>query len=280
MAKILHPVPAERALQQLDVYKTPLLPTRMRTGSDSITAKVIPDMFRSRRSSRLVLMSDDRSGAKKNKGPVVNETKPYAGEGGMKKLLARAKLEAEKEKEKEKENENENGGRTGSAIGEEPASLEPSLPSSALPPPPASDWFKSAVAGAPASSGSSLRVGRQKTSRNHIQRPSKSRFSAVYEDEGDDTMEDDDKAKERQALEEAAKKVPVFNIPAGFSFAKEVSAYVLFFIHSQFFLLLTPQYFSILDGCTCPECCRSRQGEGTSDQVSSFFLQAFPCKHT
>ena len=192
----------------------------MRTGSDSITAKVIPDMFRSRRSSRLVLMPDDRSGAKKNKGPVVNETKPYAGEGGMKKLLARAKLEAEKEKEKENESE------TARAIGEEPAPLEPSLPPSAPPLPSASDWFKSAVAGAPAPFASSLRVGRQKTSRNHIQRPSKSKFSAVYEDEGDDTIEDDDKAKERQALEEAAKKVPVFNIPAGFSFAKEVSAYV------------------------------------------------------
>jgi len=82
-------------------------------------------------------------------------------------------------------------------------------------------------------------------------------------------MEDDDKAKERQALEEAAKKVPVFNIPAGFSFAKEVSGYVLFlFTH----WLLTSRHFSILDGCTCPECCRSRQGKGTPDQVSSFFL--------
>jgi hypothetical protein len=45
----------------------------------------------------------------------------------------------------------------------------------------------------------------------------------VYEDEGDDAMEDDERAKERRMLEEAAKKVPALNIPSGLSFAKDVS---------------------------------------------------------
>jgi nucleoporin NUP1 len=194
----------------------------MRSDADSITANVIPDMFKSRRASRPVLMSDDRekSTAKKNKGPVVNDTKPYAGEGGMKKLLARAKLEAEKERAREKDD----GGGQNVDDPREEASGPSSVP---LPPPPplvTSDWFRSAVSGtSTATSGSSLRVGRQKTSRNHIQRPSKSRFSAVYEDEGDDTMEDDERSKERRMLEEAAKKVPQFNISSGFTFAKDVS---------------------------------------------------------
>jgi len=196
----------------------------MRSDADLITSNVIPDMFKSRRASRPILMSDDRdkSGAKKKKGPVVNETKPYAGEGGMKKLLARAKLEAEKEREDEKEDD---GGQSMDDNKEGASELPLSPPPTLI----TSDWFKSAVSGTSASSsGSSLRVGRQKTSRNHIQRPSKSRFSAAYDDEGDDAMDDDERVKERRILEEAATKVPVFNIPPGFTFAKDVSC-------SQFF---------------------------------------------
>jgi nucleoporin NUP1 len=164
-------------------------------------------------------MSDDRESSTRKKGPVVNETKPYAGQGGMKKLLARAKLEAEKEKANEKDD-------CGQSM-DEPRVEVSEPPSVPLPPPPplvTSDWFKSAVSGTSAvPSGSSLRVGRQKTSRHHFQRPSKSRFSAVYEDEGDDAIEDDERAKERRMLEEAAMKVPVFKIPSEFTFAKDVS---------------------------------------------------------
>lgn len=167
-------------------------------------------MFKSRRSSRLVLMLDDGERGRKAHKTTVNETKPYAGQGGMKKLLARAKLDADKE--------------------DESPTTEPKEPSPPLvvasvpaPPPPGSDWFATALSSVPNPAGSSLRVGRQKISRNHIQRPSKSRFSAADEDEGDEAMEDDDSSRERKALEEAAKKVPVFQIPPGFSFAKDVS---------------------------------------------------------
>lgn len=186
----------------------------MRSDADVITATVIPDMFKSRRASRLMLMPDDRESHAKNKVPIVNGTKPYAGEGGMKKLLARAKLEAEKEKDDVVQKMD--------SIREEISQPSP-VPLLPPPPPTASDWFESVSGTSAPSSGSSLRVGRQKTSRNHIQRPAKSRFSAVYEDEGEDATEDDEKARNRHMLEEAAKKVPIFNIPSGFSFAMDVS---------------------------------------------------------
>ncbi|KAJ7470391.1 hypothetical protein FB451DRAFT_336370 [Mycena latifolia] len=215
------PAPAERALHELDVYKTPLLPTR--------------NMFRPRRSS-LLLMRDDRrasaSGRKssysfldveepkdkegKQKKAKVNETKPYAGEGGMKKLLARRMKEVEEDEE---------------AVND-PLSQEPDESmletSQSLPPPVPSDWQKT-VASQPASSGSSLRVGRTKTSRTHIARPGRpsKKFSAAYEDEIEEAMDDGEdleRQKERQELEEAAKRLPVFEVAPGFSFAKEPNA--------------------------------------------------------
>jgi len=224
--------PAERALHQLDIYKTPLLPTRMRSSNlpNALTAKTTPDMFKSRRSSKLVLMSEgDRLGAKgAGRSLLVNETKPYAGEGGMKKLLARHKLDAEKEAEakaKDSESPEEDTPRQKQAS---PPVASVSVPP---PPPPGSDWFSTATAGSSGStSGSSLRVGRTKTSRSHFQRPpKKAGFSAVFDEELDDAMDgDEDRQKERQMLEDAAKKVPVFQMPAGFSFAKDVSNLCIF----------------------------------------------------
>jgi hypothetical protein len=43
----------------------------------------------------------------------------------------------------------------------------------------------------------------------------------VYDEESDDQMIDV-KSTDRIALEEAAKKVPAFEVPAGFSFLEEV----------------------------------------------------------
>ncbi|KAJ3491965.1 hypothetical protein NLJ89_g11284 [Agrocybe chaxingu] len=219
---------AQRALNQLDVYKTPLLPTRLRSSNLPVSSSAkSPAMFKSRRSSHLILMSDDRErlgrkGSASGKSPVVNETKPYAGEGGMKKLLARHKLEAEKEETEQKLKNAEVADETTPR----PSRVSPPITDVPIPPPPPkdSDWFSTIPPPLSTStSGSSLRVGRTKTSRNHIQRPSRARFSAVYEEEPDDIMdEEDDRRKERQMLEEAAKKVPVFQIPADFSFAKDM----------------------------------------------------------
>ncbi|KAF4615306.1 hypothetical protein D9613_002849 [Agrocybe pediades] len=213
---------AERALHQLDIFKTPLLPTRLRTSNmpASIVASTTPDMFKSRRSAHLVLMQDEkerpgRRVAGSSKTPVVNDTKPYAGEGGMKKLLARRRQEEEEEGDKDEQ------GKEKAQTTETKEQVEAESAQN-LPPPPSTDWF--AVASSdflPSGSGSSLRVGRAKTSRNHIQRPPKNRFSAVYEDDPEDKDEDSAQSEEKKILEEAAKKVPVFNIPEGFTFAKD-----------------------------------------------------------
>ncbi|KXN90465.1 hypothetical protein AN958_04137 [Leucoagaricus sp. SymC.cos] len=151
---------SQKALHELEIYKTPLLPTRLRNGPGQSSITGVPDLFRPRR--KLLLMKDEgrtsdrKLGRKETVSPDKNGTKPYAGE--------------------------------------------------------ASD-----------SGGSSLRVGRAKSSRNHISRPaarSRAKFSAAFDEEPDDAMVDED--KERQMLEEAAKKAPVFNIPTDFSFAENV----------------------------------------------------------
>ena len=71
---------------------------------------------------------------------------------------------------------------------------------------------------------SSLRVGRVRTSRNHIARPvskPRNRFSAAFdEDEGDDAMLDD--VREQKAAEEPKKLPTLFESPKGFTFAQEV----------------------------------------------------------
>ena len=245
--------PAERALHQLDVYKTPLLPTRMRSSNlpASITATTTPDMFKCRRPSHLILMQDDkdRLGKKTGKGPVVNETKPYAGEGGMKKLLARRKLEEDLELENDQNDKADRKNKGSQEVRVDHMAKEADLMDGDashynLPPMTAaslsgsksgSDWFAAASGSSASTSGSSLRVGRLKTSRNHIQRPSRARFSAVYEDDVDDSMEDDGSRRtEREELEEAARKAPLFNIPHGFSFASDTSVCCFFsplFIH-------------------------------------------------
>ncbi|KAH7909137.1 hypothetical protein BJ138DRAFT_263226 [Hygrophoropsis aurantiaca] len=95
---------AEKALHELEVYKTPLLPTRLK-GSTAI-----PDIFMPKKGHQLTLMRDERDnkprlgmkGKSKDKSkrkPTVNGTKPYAGEGGMKKWLARRKKEEEEARE-------------------------------------------------------------------------------------------------------------------------------------------------------------------------------------
>ncbi|TFK42801.1 hypothetical protein BDQ12DRAFT_719643 [Crucibulum laeve] len=234
------PTPAEKALHELDIYKTPLLPTRLRSANlpptSSVTATSgVPDMFKSRRASNLVLMQDgprtDRLGRKVSGKAVVNETKPYAGEGGMKKLLARRKMEVEDDQENDEEGEQrqerkvddgdedamDDDDQTGHKVQASATLLEipPPVPPSSKP-----DWYSAASSSA-IPSGTSGRVGRVKSSRNHIARPTtRPKFSARFDDEADDIMDDGD--EERRILEEAAKNVPEYkNPPPSFSFAKE-----------------------------------------------------------
>ena len=208
---------AEKALHELEVYKTPLLPTRLKASG------TIPDMFLPKKSHQITLMNDDRDdkprlgmrgkGKKKDK-EARNGSKPYAGQGGMKKWLARRRMEEEQVKEKEKADAMEDDNRE-----EEKRKRNNQL---AVPPPPLETTFQPGLI-RNAHETSSLRVGRTKTTRNHdrpISRRMK-KFSAAYEDE-DDEMEDSG-AAEQKMLEEAAKKTPTFQIPVGFTFAKEVS---------------------------------------------------------
>jgi len=66
-----------------------------------------PDMFKTKpkRPHAPILMHTDKNEKPRlgrSKGREVNGAKPYAGEGGMKKLLARRKQEEEEERKQEK----------------------------------------------------------------------------------------------------------------------------------------------------------------------------------
>ncbi|KAJ8519874.1 hypothetical protein ONZ45_g3239 [Pleurotus djamor] len=255
-----HLTPAQKALHALDIYKTPLVPTRLRASTPShgpfdinnlISGSISgtsggPDLFRKR--NPLILMNDKDRPSKKRKdrhskdsrgrNKEVNETKPYAGAGGMKKLLARARADEDNESEKIADARSAKAtSHVNQKVEEEVQTDEPSVP-----PVPKDDWYTlaSQASSAPSTSGSSLRVGRSKISRNHIARPSVpttrrvNKFSAVYED---DTMEDDEmkednpsavidsddqrRQKELEELEAASQRAPLFKPPPSFSFAKE-----------------------------------------------------------
>ncbi|KAG1749106.1 uncharacterized protein EDB91DRAFT_1344766 [Suillus paluster] len=220
--------PAEKALHELDVYKTPLLPSRLKGAP-------IPDIFIPKKSRPITLMHDRDRERKKGKGKSrmkdrdgVNGTKPYAGEGGMKKWLARRKREEDVVRayeETDREQEKDRAMEQDESAEAEAERLREQKKKAQAEEAQRKRQMEVPAAKAPAFEPqlsatremSSLRVGRS-LMRNHIERPSSKRpnkFSAAFEDD-EDAMDD-----ERVALEEAAKKVPVFEIPAGFTFAKE-----------------------------------------------------------
>ncbi|ESK85974.1 hypothetical protein Moror_9475 [Moniliophthora roreri MCA 2997] len=222
---------AEKVLHELDFYKTPLVPTRLRKASGNVNVlSDITDMF-SRKHSLVLMGDDNRDGRlgkrvsrkeKKEKTREDNESKPYAGTTGLKKRLAKHKQEAASESRGvERENEEVPSAKSQeSSTTEVVSQVVPTPP----PPPPGTDWFSLASSSAVSSSSpqaSSLRVGR--ASRSHLSRPARpnkstTKFSAAFDD--DEEISEDSK-KELAELEEAAKKVPAFSIPAGFTFAKD-----------------------------------------------------------
>ena len=199
-------------------------------------------MFLHKERKHITLMTDDRPvkprlgtksrGKEKGKGKkrereTMNGTKPYAGEGGMKKWLARRKKEQEEAKEQERAEamederaEEEEKRREAEA---EKKKLEAELK---VPPPPLSAPVFEPRVSREGPLGSSLRVGRTRVGRNHIERPvsRRAKYSAAFEDEDEDMEES--RAAEQKALEESAKKAPAFELPVGFTFAKEVSCRV------------------------------------------------------
>lgn len=223
---------AEKAFHELEVYKTPLLPTRLR-GSGTI-----PNMFLSKKSHSITPMTDARDdkprlGMKgkgkhkdkaKKKDRGTNHSKPYKGEGGMKKWLAKRKVEVQQgDKEMGAVETAQDDGvhaiQEKQVVGVEEKQqttvLQNGLPSS--------DTIFKPGAVRSHEGTSFLRVGRTKITRNHIQRPTsvlRKKFSAVYENE-DDEM--DDTSKSDQKVEDITQKVPAAEILPGFSFADRVS---------------------------------------------------------
>ncbi|KAF9070385.1 hypothetical protein BDP27DRAFT_1420076 [Rhodocollybia butyracea] len=218
----LHGVAAERTLHELDFYKTPLVPTRIRSKMSSkfgASSSTITDMF-SRRNSLILMGDHDRpgKGSKRNnkskgKGKEANETKPYAGTTGIKKRLAKVKVVTQQEETTDHTPHE----RVDKAIDASSSTVAAEIP---LPPPKEKDFFN--VAAFPSSTApsqqSSLRVGR--AARSHLSRPIK-KFSAAYDD--DDDKVSDEAKNDMEMLAEAAQKVPAFEIPAGFTFAAKDS---------------------------------------------------------
>ncbi|OSX64662.1 hypothetical protein POSPLADRAFT_1064878 [Postia placenta MAD-698-R-SB12] len=137
--------------------------------------------------------------------------KPYAGRGGVKKMLAKRRAEEEEEVEKEHENEIVDDSRD-QEEGEDAMGLAESAEEISQTPPLGDPEF---APGAPTTGPSLLRVGRTGALKHA---PSalraKNTFSALYDDE------DEDMESETQ---EPPKPAPMYKPPAGFSFAKDTS---------------------------------------------------------
>lgn len=203
------------------------MPTRLRSSIPNASITGVPNLFKPRR--KLVLMkdeqctSDHKLGRKEVVSPGKNDTKPYAGEGGIKKMLAKRKLELEEGESRPEDVEEENKESKLASIEDK---MQPSVSVQEVPPPLNDDWYSLASGSSGSNEVSSLRVGRAK--RSHIARPTarpRAKFSAAFEDDGDDAMAD----QEKEMLEEAAKQAPVFNIPAGFTFANNVGQFYFSF---------------------------------------------------
>ena len=240
--------PAELALQQLERYRTPLVSARL--GSANVDG-ALPELFQTRKKARaLVLMKRDQRDDKPRLGqaskfisaPKEKETealsksknsKPYAGKGGLKKLLARRKqeeLDAEP---------------TEDTIAQpliDDSELEPVPPkrtSKITEPVRAPATFARKVSAPPASVPSfGVAGGRKPTSlratRTHANTRTvgptrnRNRFSAAYEDDEPDDVDDlaavlEEPPKDNEGISGG---LPKFEAPSGFSFAP-----VRLFIH-------------------------------------------------
>lgn len=215
----------ERAIHELEVYKTPLLPTRLQ-GSHTV-----PDMFRRKLANAPVLMEDrDRKprlgSAERSVATAPPEEspikKPYAGSGGMKKLLAKRRMEEQEEQEKERTSRIE----TDEEDVESNRQTQQKMSVAELRAPIAQPNTESPVKSIPGREQSSLRVGRTRMHRTHAvsikPRSQAGRFSAIFEEE-DEAMDDTGRISELKELEAVAQKAPAFNVPLDFSFAKDVS---------------------------------------------------------
>jgi nucleoporin NUP1 len=222
---------AEIALQELERYRTPLVPTRL--GSTNVDV-ALPGLFQARKKARaLVLMKRDKRDDKPRLGhaskyiksskekdkdtPSKNKSsKPYAGEGGLKKLLARRKqevIEAESVEDPDtqamvddNERELERPKRTSKIA--EPVRSPATFARKVSAPPPS---FVSMTGRKPAH-GRARTVGPTRT---------RNRFTAAFEDDEPDGADDlitmpEEPSKEKESV---SASLPKFEPPSGFSFA-------------------------------------------------------------
>lgn len=226
---------AEIALQELERYRTPLVPTRL--GSANVDV-ALPGLFQARKKARaLVLMKRDKRDDKPRLGhaskyiksskekdkdtPSKNKnSKPYAGEGGLKKLLARRKQEVI-------EAESMDDPDVQAMIDDDERELErPKRTSRIAEPVRSPATFARKVSAPPPSSFVSM-TGRKpahgRTSRARTVGPTRTRnrFTAAYEDDEPDGADDlstmpEEPSKEKESV---STSLPKFEPPSGFSFA-------------------------------------------------------------
>ncbi|KAF9646853.1 hypothetical protein BDM02DRAFT_3130135 [Thelephora ganbajun] len=208
----LRPINAsEIALSELAIYRTPLLPTRLRS------SETIPEMFKPKKVHAVVPMKSGKrdlprlgTGRTKKKGKKQEDArKPYSAHGSMKRLLQRRKME-----EVEK-NQISYMDISDANAGDGPTS---STTESVTTPLPELDAPQHRVY---ARETSSLRVGRSRMNRpdRHTSvRPSRTKFSAAFED--DDLMDQKDQDVPRFETK------PIFEPPKDFTFARDTASVV------------------------------------------------------
>jgi nucleoporin NUP1 len=203
--------PSEIALSELAIYRTPLLPTRLR-GSDTI-----PEMFKPKKVHAVVPMKSGKrdlprlgTGRKKKDKKEEDTRKPYSARGSVKKLLQRRKMEEEAEK-----GVTDHVMDTSALNADDDAPTSSSIAEGVATPLPEPNIPQHRVH---ARETSSLRVGRSRMNRSDRPaaiRPSRTKFSAAFED--DDPV--DQKEQDVQRLETK----PMFEPPKDFTFARDVS---------------------------------------------------------
>ncbi len=226
---------AEIALQELERYRTPLVPSRL--GSSNVDV-ALPGLFEARKKARaLVLMKRDKRDDKPRLGHAskyINSSKerdkdtpsksknskPYAGEGGLKKLLARRKQEVV-------QTESVEVPAAQAMIDDNGRELErPKRTSKIAEPVRSPATFARKVSAPPPSSFVPL-SGRTpahvRTSRARTVGPTRTRnrFTAAYEDDEPDGADDLTAMPEEPSMEKESINAsqPKFEPPSGFSFA-------------------------------------------------------------
>ncbi|KAA1474836.1 hypothetical protein DENSPDRAFT_883095 [Dentipellis sp. KUC8613] len=233
--------PAERALQELEIYRTPLVPTRLKAQGASAAAAGLPELFQSREKTRsLILMRRDKrddkprlgmprilqstSSQKERDVEKTKHSKPYAGSGSLKKLLTRRRQEEKEARQQQEKEEEDNAAMADDSEAQVRAVLEINRAQRKVsaPPVPATriggGRQASAMYGGPQRAlGHGRPMGGRTVgpARTRERKGGRGRFSANYdEDEDEGTGVEKIPEEKLEAVRET-----VYEAPKGFSFA-------------------------------------------------------------